>query len=335
MLRLINADELIARGVTNVAQLRPVLADNAGPEVALTGNATLRKDEWERIDERVNMVLRERLTVADDLRNRGLVEPVSLGTIIRITERVSDFDTAELSFDGDTAPQRDRPNFERDAIPVPVISKDFSISWRQLDASRTRGEALDVTAAEIAARKVRDRLQALITSGLTTGGPTGGGIPGLTTASNRLTADLSNVWDGGSGTPIADTESMLQEAYTNNLFGPFVMYVPKNYWSTIQADYETSGGAVINRTIMERILAFEDIETIRPLDSLPDDEVLLVQMTRDVIDFSEAVSVTTVQWEKNPMVTNFRVLMVGGPQIKSIETEDGTTIHGIVHLRAP
>lgn len=336
--RLMNARELVhpEMGLVTMKYLRPVLPNGAHQFSEMNvHNATLRKDEWERLDDRVNRVLRQRLTVADDLRSRGLVENVSLGSVIRRTERLSDFDDAEISFDGDTKPQQDRPNFEADVIPVPVIAKDFRISWRQLVASREKGEPLDTTAATVAARKVRDKIQDLITNGISVGGPTGGGIPGLISAANRLTVDLSNNWDSASGTPVADTESMLDTAYNSNLFGPFVLYVPKNYWATTQSDYETSGGAVINRTVMERLMAFEDIQAVRPNDSLPDDEVALVQMTQDVIDLSEAQAVTTVQWSKNPFVTYFRVLFVGGPQIKNQETEDGTTVHGIVHLRAP
>lgn len=319
-----------------IRYLRPILAGNVNQfSPQNVHNATLRKDEWERLDDRVNRVLRERLTVVDDLRGRGLVEPVSVGTITRRTERLGDFSDAEISFDGDTSPKSDRVNFEADLIPVPVISKDFRINWRQLVASREKGDPLDTTSAEIAARKVRDQIQNLITNGLASGGPTGGGIPGLTTAASRVTVDLNNVWDGGSGDPVGDTERMLAAAYNVNLFGPFVMYVPKNYWATVQEDYETSGGAVINRTVTERIMAFEDIEMVRPNDALPDDEVLLVQMTRDVMDISEAQGVTTVQWQKNPFVTYFRVMFVGGPQIKTMENDAGTDVHGIVHLRAP
>src|SRR5690606_33562787 len=107
---------------------------------------------------------------------RGLVQSVSIGSLLRVTERLSDFDEADVSFDGDTDPTSDRPNFEKDVVPVPVIAKDFRLNWRQLAASRERGDPLDTTGAELAARKVRDRLQKLITLGLAAGGPTGGGI---------------------------------------------------------------------------------------------------------------------------------------------------------------
>lgn len=316
--------------------MRPVLAANANPYSEINvHNATLLKDEWERLDSRVNDVLRKRLTVVEDLRGRGLVEPVSIGTVTRRTQRVDDFEDAEISFDGDTAPQEDRANFEGDLIPVPVIAKGFRVDWRQLAASRQKGEPLDTTNAELAAAKVARKLEDLITNGLSVGGPTGGGIPGLTSAGNRLTVDLNNAWDGASGDPVGDTERILAEAYASSLFGPFVMYVPKNYWAEVQSDYETSGGAVINRTVKERIMAFEDIEAVRPNDSLEDDNVVLVQMTRNVLDLTEAQAITTVQWEKNPFITKFRVLFVGGPQIKNNATDEDTTIHGIVHLRAP
>lgn len=317
-----DADELLAKGIMSFRHLRPVLTQNTDP---LAAHFTLRKDEWEQIDARVNQVMRERLTISEDVRGRGLVKPVSLGTIIRLTERLSEMDTADVSFDGDTAPQKDRPNFLRDTIPVPVVSKDFTISWRQLEASRTRGEPLDVTAAGLAARKVADRMQDLWVNGFDNG-PDGNPIPGLLTAANRLTQSISD-WDGATPTIIADVKAMLATAYGANLFGPFFLYVSKNWWAPIQDDYSTSKG---DRTYLERIEAFVDIESVRPLDALPNDKVVLVQMTEDVLDMSEAQAPTTVQWEKNPFVTNFRVLTVGGPHIKKIERSNGATIHGLV-----
>lgn len=333
MYHLIGADEIRAKGIVSAAQLRPVLSENVNP---LVTNATLRKDEWEMVDSRVNDVMRERLTIVDDLRARNLVTTVSLGTILRVTERLDDMDAADVSYDGDTSPTDDKPNYSRQVIPVPVISKGFKISWRQLEASRTRGETLDVTAAGLATRKVRDQLQEIITNGFGKGpganpssGTDGQSIPGLTTAANRIQVTLSTAWDLSGADITGDVLRMLEAAYANNLFGPFYLYVPKNYWAVIQDDYSTQKG---DRTFMERILAFVDIAQIRPLDALADDNVLLVQMTEDVIDLTEAQAVTTVQWDKNPFVTMFRVLEVGGPHIKSIQTAAGDTINGIVHL---
>jgi uncharacterized linocin/CFP29 family protein len=329
--KLLGAEDLLKKGVSDFAQLRPVLAENTNP---LVGNATLRKDEWETIDARVNDVMRERLTIVDDLRMRGLVSSMSIGTILRVTERLSDFDSAEVSFDGDTAPQRDRPDFKRDVIPVPVVSKDFKLNWRQLEASRSRGDPLDTTAAALAARKVRDQLQNLFVNGFSRGpgtnppnGTDAQSIPGITNHANRLTFNIGD-WTAASPPVIADVQGMLNEAYTNNFFGPFYLYVPKNYWAPLQRDYNDAKG---EKTYIQRIVDFEDIEAVRPLDTLPSSVVCLVQMTEDVIELSEAQAPTTVQWEKNPFVQLFRVLAVAGPHIKNSETSAGATKVGIVH----
>jgi len=334
MLKTIGAEELVARGVTSFSQMRPILAHNADP---MASNATLQKDEWERIDERVNQVFRERITIVDDLRAAGLVNPVGLGTILRVTERLSDMDQADVSYDGDSPPTRDRPNFKRDVIPVPVIGKGFTVNWRQLDSSRRRGDPLDVTAAGIAARKVRDQLESVFINGFNSGpgsNPTnstdGQSIPGLTTHSNRQTQAKSATWSASSTDIIGDVLLTLGKAYAKFFFGPFNFYVPKNAWATLQQDYKTANPT--SRTFLERILGMMDIKAVRPADFLATDNMILLQMTEDVIDLTEAQPVTTVQWEKNPFVTEFRVLEVGGPQIKNVEVSDGTTTAGIVHL---
>jgi len=333
-MKLIGAEDILARGVTSFAQLRPVLAGNADP---IASNATLRMDEWREIDARVNDVMRERLTIVEDLRAAGLVTTVSLGTILRVTERQSDFDAANVSFDGDTDPLGDRPNYKRDVIPVPVISKDFRISWRQLEASRKRNEPLDTSGAAIATRKVRDKLANVFYAGWATGpgsnptsGTDGQSIPGLVNGANRLTQAKSGSWSTAATDIIADVLATLGVAYGKNLFGPFNLYVAKNAWSTLQGDYKTANPT--SRTFLERILGMADIKAVRPLDQAATDNHFLVQMTEDVIDLTEAQAVTTVQWEKNPFVNNFRVLEVGGPQIKNIEVSDGTTIMGYVHI---
>lgn len=323
-----DGSELVGRGVqseSDVQYMRPVLAANQNVYAA---NATLREDEWERIDERVNAVFRERLTGIEDLRSRGLVQNLNIGTTLRKTERMSDISDAELTMDGDSGVEEDRISYTTEVRPVPIAASDFRYGIRDLDASRTRGEDLETTHAEQSSRKVADRLEDLLFNGQSNFGPDGNGIPGYTTATNRLTVTLSNNWDTSSGTPVEDVESMLQTAYNNNVMGPFVLYVSKNYWATIQDDYKAESEA----TFIDRFLRFVDIDAVRPGDKLADDNVVLVQMTRDVVDLSVAQNVTTVQWEKNPMVTKFRVWAAMGPHIKTSEQPDGTNTTGIVHL---
>jgi hypothetical protein len=316
--------------------MRPVLADNSlgvnADGMDMSVNATLRKDEWEIIDARVNEEARHRLRLVEAFRSRGLIQPVGVGDIERVTERLEAFTEAQVSFDADTRPEEDKASYLSDRRAIPIISHGFRIGFRQLASSERRGANLQADTAGLAARAVTHQLQALITNGIASGAPSGGGIPGLTTATNAIDVSLATAWNdsGGDpgGDPIGDTERMLEAAYAKYLFGPFVMFTPKNYWAFLQGDYKD----YTEKTYLERIRAFEDIADVIPLDDLSDDNVLLVQMTRDVMDISEAMTITTWQWQKTPAVTHFRVLAIMGPHIKSIETQDGDTINGIIHL---
>lgn len=328
------ADERIVASLGAADNMRPVLnaesveaAANAAGDMAI--NATLRKDEWEIIDERVNEEARNRLTVFEAFRSRGLVQSVGVGDIVRYSEYLSAFSDAKISFDGDTEPEQDRPEYGSDSRAIPIVSHGFRIGFRQLASSNRRGNNLSTDAAGLAARSVAHKMQDLITNGLASGGPTGGGIPGLTTAPNAIDVSIGTNWDASGADIIGNVEAMLDAAYNGYFFGPFALMVPKNYWATIQGDYSTLKG---DRTYLERILAFTDIEAVLPNDALADDNVLLVQMTRDVMDISLALPMTTWQWAKTPARTDFRVLMIGGPQIKTVVGEDGTARNGIVHL---
>lgn len=328
------ADERIAAMLGSQDRMRPVLnaesvveAANAAQDMAI--NATLRKDEWEIIDERVNEEARNRLTVFEAFRSRGLVQSVGVGDIIRYTEYLSAFSDAKITFDGDAEPEQDRPEYGSDSRAIPIVSHGFSIGFRQLASSSRRGNNLSTDSAGLAARAVAHKMQSLITNGLATGGPTGGGIPGLTTAPNAIDVSIGTNWDASGADIIGNVEAMLAAAYAGYFFGPFVLMVPKNYWATIQGDYSALKG---DRTYLERILAFQDIEAVLPNDALSDDNVLLVQMTRDVMDISLALPMTTWQWAKTPARTDFRVLMIGGPQVKTVVGEDGVARNGIVHL---
>lgn len=317
------------------AGMRPVLAANEtgltpdGAAFDMATNATLRKDEWEIIDERVNEEARNRLTVFERFRSRGLIQNVSVGDIERVTERLDAFSEADVTWDGEADEERDRANYSQDRRAVPIISHGFRYGFRQLASSNRRGANLSTDSAGLAARSVAHKFQDILTNGISSGAPSGGGVPGLTTAPNAIDVSLATNWDDSGGDPVADTIRMLEAAYAGFFFGPFDMHVPKNYWAFLQDDYSTQKG---DRTWLERIRAFEDIEDVMPNDALADDNVLLVQMTRDVMDVSLALPMTTWQWMKNPAATNYRVLTIGGPHIKSVEGQDGTTRNGIIHL---
>jgi hypothetical protein len=96
-------------------------------------------------------------------------------------------------------------------------------------------------------------------------------------------------------------------------------------------------GTSDTRTIRERILALGQIADIRVADRLAsgvtttvaDHSVLLVQMTRDVVDLAIAQDINTTSWQMyGGMVERFKVWACWVPRIKS--DFDGRS--GVVHI---
>ncbi len=299
---------------------------------SLRTNAVLRKEEWLLFDTAVIEVARQRLRLVGDLLTAGLRFDVSnpLGTTIIEWEKVSDMTAADVSMSGVTPGERDRPVFNLDSVPLPIIHKDFSINIRALEASRRIGETLDVTAARLATRLVSEKIEDILVNGftLTVGTAT---IFGYTTAPNRNTGSLPLDWADGATTGeliLTDVISMINAAIADNMYGPYVLYVPKTYFVKMGEDFKTNS----DRTIMERILALPDISALRPSDNLGDGasgEVLLVQMTSDVVDMVNGMQPTPLQWEgEGGMIVNFKIMALMVPRMKS----DNATQSGIMHF---
>jgi uncharacterized linocin/CFP29 family protein len=297
------------------------------PVQGLEQNALLRKNEWESLDEAVVEVMRQRLNGVMDLMNAGLVrnEP-NLGVLESQYEEMSDMTAATQNWSGKPKGEEDTPAFDLVTVPIPITHKRFSIDRRRLEASRNIGAALDTTSAETASRLVRDKLEDMLFNGSDLV-LNGNSIYGYTTATNRNTVTLTTNWDLSSADILADVEKMLDAQYTDNSFGPFILYIPKNWWATLQGDYNDNKG---DRTYLERIEAYSEIQAVRPADVLTDDNAVMVQMTSDVVDLAVITSEPQViQWESGDMwTTYFQVFSALAPRIKN--DYDGRS--GICHL---
>ena len=295
----------------------------------LRTNNILRKEEWKAFDEAVVDVFRHNLVAIEDLRAAGLTRNLGgLGTMIDEWEMMSDMEEATADMSGITPGQRSQPEFELAGVPIPIIHKDFQINIRRLLASRKLGAALDTTMAEVAARKVRDKLDDMVFNGLPEIRSKQFVVYGYTTFPWRNQMPLSGVWGATGSDPVADVLAMLDVSSDNNCFGPYQLYIPRGFWANLYADYDVTKPG----TIAERILQIPDIRGIKQTASLDGAaataEVVLVQLTRDVVDLAIGQDVTNVEWETlGGMQTNFKVMCAMAPRLK--RDEEGRC--GIVH----
>jgi len=323
------------RGKSVIAVNTGQLDESGNPvyaEKPINTNATLRKDEWIDLDDQIIEAARERLVVVDDLISAGLTYNVGgLGTLISEWESGSEMTDAKINMDGESTDEKDRQEFSLNGVPIPVISKSFSIGERVLLASRQRGAALDVTKGTEAGRAVSRVSEQMVFNGATMNSNSAGNsyqVYGLTNFPNRETYTIADWSDDTNVTPediFADMLAMIQKMEQQQRhYGPFTFYIPGDYAFRFRQDFKEFG----TRTLMQRAMDEDAIQNVRISDTLSAGNVVMVQMERTVLDLALASDITTVQWESGSGWTNnFQTYAAWAPRLK----QDVDSRTGIMH----
>lgn len=292
--------------------------------------ATLRRDEWKSLDEAVRDVARERLGGVQDLIDKGLVYQLgnALGTTVLEWHDVSEALEAGLSMDGVTRQQGDRPEYGTNYLPMPIIHADYEINSRVLESSRSLGNPIDTTMAERAARRVNEFLEKMLFTDVTF--KFGGGtIYSYLNYEHRNKVNLTQNWDDndkGGDDILKDCLALKQESIDNYHYGPWQLYIPTAYETVLDGDYDkTTPGT----SVRERVLKISGIEDVKVIDTLPANNILLVQMTSNVVRLVQGMGIQNVEWQsEGNFVNNYKVMTIQVPQIRS----DHNNKTGIVHM---
>jgi len=292
-------------------------------------NASLRRDEWKQLDEAVLKISETRLGGVQDLVDKGLVYGLGngMGTTILESHDISDAMEADLTMDGVTRSKGDRPSYGTNYLPIPIIHVDYEINSRALSASRKMGNPLDTTSAERAARKVNEKLETMMFTA-TSYAFGGGTIYSYLNHPDRNTVSLSTDWDGSPKTAadiIEDVLSMKQASINAKHYGPWMIYIPTAYETVLDEDYDTTK----SNTIRERILKIGGIQGIKVIDTLTANNIVMAQMTSDVVRLVRGMGIQNVEWQsEGKFITNYKVMTIQVPQIRS--DQDGNS--GIIHM---
>lgn len=342
------AQELMANGKLDIGSMRPFFdpqtkqaymsvytggdpLDSRNYDVAPINHATLRRDEWKRLDEDVINIAESRLRGVQDLVDNGLTFNLNnpMATTVLENHDMSDAGEAEMTMDGIQRTENDRPNYETSYLPIPIIHFGYEINRRTLEASRKLGNGIDTTMAQRASRKVSEKLENMLFT--STKYEFGGGIIySYLNHPHRNTVTLSTAWGASAKNPSDikdDVISMKQASIDQYYFGPWMLYVPTSYETVLDDDYDVSGAS--SQTIRQRLTALEGINGVKVIDTLPADTVVLVQMTSDVVRLVRGMGIQNVEWrEEGNFVTKYKVMTIQVPQIRS--DQEGKT--GVVVL---
>jgi len=350
------AQQLLAQGRTDAGAMKPWWDDEReaafvtvfkGGDPAKEDNyyniqvnaATLRRDEWKRLDEAVLGIAETRLNGVQDLIDRGLVYNLGngFGTTVLEWHDVSDALEAELTMDAITRAKNDRVEFQHNYLPLPIIHVDYEINARVLATSRNMGNPLDTTMAERAARKVTEKLEQMLFTNTdyaygTLDSRSRNKIYSYVNHPDRNQVTLSVGWDDSAKSPkqiLDEVRSLKQTSINAKHYGPWMIYIPTAYETVMDQDYEDTGNTSSQITVRERIMKLEGINGIKVVDTLPADNVVFVQMTPDVVRLVRGMPIQNVQWgEEGNMVSKYKVMTIQVPQIRS----DANGASGLVHL---
>lgn len=304
---------------------------NLSPSVLRTLD-TLRKDEWVAFDEALVQEAMIRLKGVADLIAAGLTinVPNAMGKTVLQYEKVTDMNPAIVSMDGAVRSENDRQEFDISSLPLPITHKDFWINLRTLTASRERGESLDTTQVRTAGRLVAEATESM----LFLGGKTFGGarIYGYTNHPDRNTVSFQT---NGNWVQTAKTgENILEDvlecisaAQADRMYGPYWLYVPQNSSLKLEEDFK----AASDKTIRQRLMEIDGLQSIRVVDQLTSNNIILVQATVDVTAMVMGIPLQTVQWDiEGGFIINFKAFQIAIPLIRS----DAQGRSGVVHLSA-
>lgn len=297
--------------------------------VPIMANATLRKDEWKEMDNQLLDAAKTRLVGVADLYAAGLVLRLSngMGKTVLEYEDLSEFTAAEMNMDAVVDGQKDRPKYDLKYLPLPITHKEFSFNARVLAASRTSGDSIDTTSGMLAARVVAEKVEETLFTGASTFTYGGGTLYGYTDHPNRNTVTLSTNWDASAKTGaliLDDVRGMKQASIDARHYGPYALYVPTAYETVLDDDFKSES----DKTIRQRILEIGGINSVKVVDSLTANKVVLVQMTADVVRMVEGLPLTTVEWDTHGgLSTEYKVMTIMVPQIRADQNgNSGVTV---------
>jgi uncharacterized linocin/CFP29 family protein len=295
---------------------RILLANNMNPDSLRVNATTLREKEWEQMDAAVLKIARPTLVGINDLTSRGLVTRFNgLAKTVFNYDVSSDIEAAELNMKMSARSKQDRIEYTRRYIPLPVISKDYSLDIRELNASRASGDPLDTANAELAAYKVAYKAEQLLFVGSGSYTHGGGTIYGYLDHPQRETVTITVHWDhsGGVGAGIlTNVNNALQKLINNNRPGPFGIYIPQAYASVMNYRFNTTSADSIG----EVLRAIENVAFVKVSPVQTADKVAVVDLSPVSVDILLGLDITNFEWGDSPFDMQYKIAAIMVPRIK-------------------
>ncbi len=261
---------------------------------------------------------KQRLNAYQDVLDAGLRRNSSVAALYTKWRVASERIAADVTMDFRTQLTHDRTDKKTYGQPIPIVSAFYSIGRRELLASRAAGQDIETFEAEEAAAAVAEKLEDLLINGDTSIVVAGSAIYGYRTLSARDTATAAGYGGGDFGTISNITPTflgMLSALAAKRYYGPFNCYIHNTQYHEMLDFYSDGSG----QTALQRVEGLPQIRSVKPNDLMGTaGDLLMVQMSRNVVDVEIALSMENRRWEApDGSAMFFVVLAAATPRLKT------------------
>ena len=184
---------------------------------------------------------------------------------------------------------------------------------------------------------MKNQLELFLEETLFNGSYTAAGstLYGYTTFPDRNTYTLAPGWATATPSEIFnDVNAMIDAAMGANHYGPFNLYIPRQYQVRLNEDYlvDTSSYPTVG-SIQERLLQIPGLQSIRVSRNLANDNVVLVEMSSSTVQMINGLPMQVIDWEpaNSPNWRHtWKVLTIMVPFIYSDYDGQCGVVHGSV-----
>jgi len=271
----------------------------------IVGNSRLDSREWTLLDTQVRLMERTILIGIQHLRQYGLVRSIGSIGVMQVDKRIqSERRAADVTMSSRTAINNDRVERNTISVPLPIISTQYNIDERELEASRRLMLPLDTAEATEAARAVAETLESILFNGTTAVTLNGNAIKGYNNATGALSTSTSSLSTGVWTTDdnaYNTIKALLAQMELRRFRGPFMIYLHStDYFNLLQVRASPS-----DTTQMELIKRLPGIAGVEKVDAgnATAGTALMVQMDNNTVELQETLPIQNREWRSDDMST--------------------------------
>jgi hypothetical protein len=295
--------------------------------------SSMTYEQWKEFDNKLVTAVTAKLVMWQALTGKGLTYKLNSGMAhtILFSQKMGNLGPASISMDALDEDQKERPSFDNESLPLPIMHKSFSYSLRQLLMAKAGplSVPLDETSKNQSARAIAEYLEALTAGKAPTFTFAGLSIYGSTTHPSRITKTFTapNATGWTPQTLLAEFMDARQALYDIGETGPYLAFFAPAWDQYLDDDWSALKGDGTIRERLQKLAGFTgDAFITAPV--LTGFEINIVAQKDPPFRGVTGLELQAVQWsDQGGLAENWKMLAMKVPSWRA----DANGNMGVVH----